>query len=130
MKSGLPFFLNGKIIEGDRIGRSIGFPTANLLTSSTLPENGVYVANIKWDDNNKYGMIDIGYRPTVSGRELRAEIHIFNFSSDIYGETVQIFILHKLRDEQKFESLLLLKNQLKKDKKTSEEYLKSNGILF
>ncbi|MBO7624825.1 MAG: riboflavin kinase [Bacteroidales bacterium] len=115
--------LHGTIIHGDRIGRTIGFPTANLQTADPLPERGVYVARMVWKSGSGYGMLNIGTRPTVNGTTLRVEMHLLDFQGDLYGETVSVQLLHFLRQEMRFAGTEALRQQLLADRQQTEAYL-------
>ena len=117
-----PFQLWGKVIHGNKLGRTIGFPTANIEINDALkliPGNGVYGVSLILEDKRMvYGMMNIGTRPTIDEKKsIHIEIHIFDFNEDIYGQDIRIFIHHFVRKEQKFESIDALKNQLKEDEK-------------
>ncbi|MFK5972511.1 MAG: bifunctional riboflavin kinase/FAD synthetase [Flavobacteriaceae bacterium] len=119
---GYHYMLTGTVKKGKSLGKKIDFPTANLHIAEhykLVPKNGVYVVKSKIDGRTVYGMMNIGYNPTVSGTEKSIEIHFFDFDKDLYGDEIQIDIIDRLRDEQKFESVEALRNQLYKDKKTS-----------
>ncbi len=119
---GYCFMLSGEVVKGKNLGEKIGFPTANLYIKESyklIPKTGAYVVKSEIDNKQIFGMMNIGYRPTVSGKHLTIEIHFFNFKNDLYGKNIQIDVLHFLRDEQKFESVEELKNQLFKDKQNS-----------
>ena len=126
---GYPYMLTGTIKKGKGLGRQLYFPTANLHIEESyklIPKNGVYVVQSKIDGKIVFGMMNIGYNPTVSKtenlpvrRQKSIEIHFFAFDQDLYGQKLQIDILARIRDEQKFESVEALKNQLAKDKETS-----------
>lgn len=126
---GYPYFFEGLIIEGNKLGRTIGYPTANLkiLDSEKLvPGNGVYAVDavVKGIDEKGpllNGMMNIGIRPTVNGTQRTIEVNLFNFDADIYGSTLQVFVKAKLRDEKKFAGLDELKAQLAKDKEAATE---------
>lgn len=120
---GYQYYFSGTVIEGNKIGRTIGYPTANLQVENDkkiIPGNGVYAvqinATIKGNTINLKGMMNIGIRPTVEGTTRMIEVNIFNFDADIYGEILTITIKKRLRNEQKFNGLAELKNQLAKDK--------------
>ncbi len=119
---GYSYSLSGMVVRGHQNGRSIGFPTANIAVdnqSKLIPARGVYAVVVLLHDKKYAAMLNIGYRPTFSDeKELSVEVHILDFSSDIYDASVSINFMHRLRDEQKFESLEALKNQLEKDKLT------------
>ena len=128
---GYNFMLTGIVVEGKNLGEKIGFPTANLHIEETyklIPKTGAYVVKSTIDAKEVYGMMNIGFRPTVNGKNQTIEVHFFNFDSRIYDEKIQIEVLKFLREEQKFDSVEALKKQLAKDKKASENYI--NGILF
>lgn len=116
-----PYQLSGIVIEGDKLGRTLGFPTANLSlpdSDKLIPASGVYAVRILLNDNldrHLTGMMNIGYRPTVNGRERRIEVNIFDFNEDIYGQRLQVKILQHTRKEMKFAGLDALKEQLNKD---------------
>jgi riboflavin kinase/FMN adenylyltransferase len=114
------YSITGTVIPGARLGRTIGFPTANvqpLDAAQLIPEKGVYAIQLQWKDQGYNGMLNIGNRPTVSNElTLHIEAHLFDFSEDIYDETVEIIFVQRLRDEVKFPSLDALKEQLQKDK--------------
>ena len=115
---GRNFILTGKVVYGDGLGKKIDFPTANIEIKETykiIPKNGVYLVKTKINSNTYFGMMNIGIRPTVGGRNKSLEIHFFNFKDNIYGKNVSIEIIKKIRDEEKFSSIDQLKIQLKKD---------------
>ncbi|MDO6810117.1 bifunctional riboflavin kinase/FAD synthetase [Zobellia galactanivorans] len=119
---GYNYMLTGSIQKGKGLGRQIGFPTANLHIPETyklVPKNGVYVVQSNLMGKTVFGMMNIGYNPTVEGKEKTIEINFFDFDQDLYGQELQIDILHRIRDEHKFESVEALKRQLEKDKQTS-----------
>ena len=128
---GYSFMLTGKIVNGKNLGKKIGFPTANLNIKESyklIPKTGAYVVKSEIENATVFGMMNIGYRPTVSGKNQTIEIHFFDFNKDLYGKTIQIDILSYLRDEQKFESVEMLKKQLHKDKEKSQQII--NGLFF
>jgi riboflavin kinase/FMN adenylyltransferase len=128
---GYHFMLTGEIVKGKNLGEKIGFPTANLFIEETyklLPKTGSYIVKSELENQTVYGMMNIGYNPTVKGKKQTIEIHFFNFNKDLYGKKIQIDVLKFLRDEQKFESVDDLKNQLEIDKQKSLEII--NGTLF
>lgn len=113
------FEINGKVIEGDKIGRTIGFPTANIYIeekAKIIPSNGVYLVKIHIENDEKYGMLNIGVRPTINNQLKQSiEVHLFDFNKDVYQKEIKIQFLKRIRDEQKFDSLEFLIKQLKKD---------------
>jgi len=119
---GYPYMLTGIIKRGKGLGKTLSFPTANLHIEETyklIPKNGVYVVRSMIDNTTVFGMMNIGYNPTVAGKEKSIEINFFDIDKDLYDQKIQIGILHRIRDEHKFESVEALKDQLKKDKETS-----------
>ncbi len=119
---GYNYMLTGTVQKGKGLGRQINFPTANLHIKETyklVPKNGVYVVQSDLLGKTVYGMMNIGYNPTVAGKDKSTEIHFFDFDQNLYGKEIQIDILHRIRDEHKFESVDALQEQLKKDKETS-----------
>ena len=122
---GYRYSLLGVVVAGNRLGRTIGFPTANMQLYEPLkliPANGVYFVKVKTLGRELYGMCNIGYRPTVSSGEHRTiETHIFDFDEDIYGLDMKVTFVEKIRDEIKFDSLEQLRLQLEKDKDMCEK---------
>lgn len=125
---GYAFMLTGEIVKGKNLGEKIGFPTANLFIKETyklLPKTGSYIVKSEIENKTVYGMMNIGYNPTVKGKHQTIEIHFFDFNKDLYGKNIQIDVLKFLRDEQKFDTVEALKNQLKIDKQNSLEIINS-----
>jgi riboflavin kinase/FMN adenylyltransferase len=114
---GRPYAICGKVVAGDKLGRNLGFPTANLdVTGLILPPNGVYAAVTRHEGRLYRAALNIGIRPTVAaGRQLRVEAHLLDFDGDLYGRELEIEIGEKLRDEKKFGSPQELKEQIAKD---------------
>lgn len=122
---GRNYSLTGKVIHGDKLGRTLGFPTANLETEQfkLIPGNGVYIVKAFLKDEVFKGLLSIGTRPTVTNsNEKRAEVYLMDFDREIYGETLKIEVLHKIRDDQKFDSLQDLVKQMNLDKNFAEQY--------
>jgi riboflavin kinase/FMN adenylyltransferase len=116
---GYQFTILGKVIKGKQIGRKIGFPTANLLVQDStklIPKEGVYSVDVLFNKVVYQAMMNIGQSPTVGVKSRRLEVHIFDFDQDIYEQSIRVFLKEKIRDEIRFESLDLLKQQLQKDK--------------
>lgn len=115
------FELTGTIVHGQAIGKTIGFPTANIQVNSELkliPGNGVYAVAVSLNDSDYIGMLNIGNRPTVNDSADRTiEVHILDFSGEIYAEEITVKFIDKLRDEKQFKDLQELQNQLKEDEK-------------
>lgn len=113
------YFIQGSIIHGSQIGRTIGFPTANIHIENEykmIPANGVYVGYSIVDDKKYKAVINIGHNPTISeNNKTSIEVHLIDFQQDLYNETLQVSFMYRLRDEQKFESLDALKNAIQRD---------------
>ena len=125
---GYSYFISGKVVEGKKIGRTIGFPTANIQINESyklLPKNGVYVVSSKINNILYFGMMNIGKNPTLGDNEQSIEVHFFELNEDIYNENLQISILEHIREEQKFNSLNELQAQLEKDKLFSLNYIQN-----
>ena len=119
---GYNYMLTGDVKKGKGLGRQLSFPTANLFIAEKyklIPKNGVYVVKSILNGKLFYGMMNIGFNPTVDGSTKSIEIHFFDFNSDLYGQNIQVDIIERIRDEHKFKSLEELKTQLLKDKETS-----------
>ncbi|ABL99130.1 bifunctional riboflavin kinase/FAD synthetase [Shewanella amazonensis] len=114
---GHPFTLCGRVAHGQKIGRTIGFPTANIaLKRKVVPVRGVFAVKLWWDDSDIYeGVANVGFRPTVNGQVCQLEVHLFDFEGDLYGKRVEVELVAKIRDEQPFESLDALKKQIWND---------------
>ncbi|MFT7335269.1 MAG: riboflavin kinase/FMN adenylyltransferase, partial [Porticoccaceae bacterium] len=120
------YFLTGTVFKGQQLGRTIGFPTANLKIKEDyklIPKNGVYIVKSIINQKTVFGMMNIGFNPTVDGESLSIEIHYFNFNSNLYDQQIAVSIIQYIRPEQKFKSVDLLKVQLEKDKNFALAYL-------
>jgi riboflavin kinase/FMN adenylyltransferase len=107
------------VVGGNKIGRKIGFPTANITLQDEyklITAIGVYACRILYNGKMYLGMGNIGYRPTINNSDLTVEVHIFDFDKDIYGEPITIFFVDRIRDEIKFKDLDALKEQLTLDR--------------
>ena len=123
---GYDFYITGKVAKGKGLGRKIGFPTANIEIAEDyklIPKNGVYVIKTSIENKLVYGMMNIGMNPTVNGTKKTIASHFINFNNDIYNQTLKIEFVARLRDEQKFESVELLKKQLKLDEKNAKAFI-------
>ena len=123
---GRNYSLSGVIVKGRQLGRTIGFPTANIQVreiAKLIPSDGVYAVKVYYNDEAFGGMLNIGNRPTVDGTFQTVEVNIFEFDQEIYGEKLTIEFLQKIRNEQKFNGLDELKTQIAKDKITCKEIL-------
>lgn len=125
---GYSYYISGKVVEGKKIGRTIGYPTANIQINENyklLPKNGVYVVSSEIDNVLYFGMMNIGKNPTIGENDQSIEVHFFNLNEDIYNKNLQILILEHIREEQKFNSLSELQAQLDKDKLFSLNYIQN-----
>ena len=123
---GYSYFLTGVVKEGKKLGRTIGFPTANLKIEENyklIPKQGVYIIESNLNSKKVYGMMNIGTNPTFDESLLSIEIHFLDFNADLYDQKIQISLLKYLRAEQKFASVALLKTQLNIDKNQALEYV-------
>lgn len=112
------YIIKGKVVHGKKLGRTIGFPTANLDYSkeALIPRKGVYYTNVQWQDKIYKGITSVGNNPTVNGDKLTIETYILDFNNDLYGHNIKVYFIKKIRDEKKFNSIDDLVIQLKKDK--------------
>lgn len=126
---GHPFILSGKVAHGQKIGRTIGFPTANIaLKRKVTPVRGVFAVKLYWDNSDIYeGVANVGFRPTVNGQVCQLEVHLFDFDGDLYGKAVEVELVAKIRDEQPFGSLDALKKQIKNDADRAKALLGSDA---
>ena len=125
---GYPYSLSGKVIHGNQIGRTIGFPTANIQMADTfklIPKKGVYVVRCLIKDQLVKGVMNIGNRPTVDGTSLSIEVHLLDFDATLYGFEISVYLLDFIRKEQKFENLEALTSQIEDDKKKAILFLKN-----
>ena len=125
---GYDYFLTGTVSKGKQLGRTIGFPTANLTIKENeklIPKNGVYVVKSIINQKIVFGMMNIGFNPTVLGDKLSVEVYYFDFEADLYDQKISVSILEYLREEQKFASVDLLKEQLSKDKASALAYIEN-----
>jgi riboflavin kinase/FMN adenylyltransferase len=117
---GRTFSITGKVIDGQKNGKKLGFPTANIEISEDfklIPKQGVYAVEIALNNRQYPGMLNIGTRPTFKLGQMTIEVHIFDFSDEIYGQEIEILFVKRWRDERKFEELNALKTQLEADKR-------------
>ena len=122
---GYIYSLSGKVKKGKGIGQKIDFPTLNIevQTKKLLPQKAVYISLVSYKNKKYKAICNIGYNPTVNAdKQLRLEVHVLDFEKDIYGEDVKISFLRKIREEKKFENLLALQEQIKKDKQICLQY--------
>jgi len=122
---GYHFSLSGRVIKGDKIGRTIGFPTANIFIEETyklIPSDGIYAVTVEMNGGLFKGMAYIGQRPTINGMTRNIEVNIFDFNQEIYGQDITMNFLQFLREDVKFTGLEALKEQLNKDKEATLAY--------
>ena len=121
-----PYSIAGQIIKGDQLGRTIGFPTANIQVreqTKLVPQDGVYAVWVYYNAEKLRGMLNIGNRPTVDGTYKTIEVNILDFNKEIYGENLRVEFVQKVRAEQKFNGLDALKAQITQDKLTVSDIL-------
>lgn len=125
---GYPYLLTGNVVKGNQLGRTIGFPTANIEIPEAyklIPKNGVYIVTATVNNQTIFGMMNIGVKPTLGENKLSIEVHLLNFDEDIYHQKIQVHILEKLREEQKFASFETLKSQIEIDKQNTIHYFEN-----
>lgn len=126
---GYNYTITGKVVQGKQLGRTIGFPTANIYVEEDyklIPNSGVYVVECKIDNQFYFGMMNIGTNPTIENTDLnqKIEVNIFNFDTEIYDKSITVSFLKRIRSEQKFDSLESLKAQIAMDKMESLQFIK------
>lgn len=122
---GYSYFLTGTVQKGKKLGRTIGFPTANLKIEENyklIPQQGVYIVESVLEGRSVAGMMNIGINPTVGENEISIEVHFLDYDANLYDQKIEVRLHLYLRDEQKFDSLELLKKQLEKDKYQTRAY--------
>jgi riboflavin kinase / FMN adenylyltransferase len=125
---GYPFMLNGTVVKGKGIGKTISFPTANLEIKETyklIPKNGVYVVKSELDGNETFGLMSIGTNPTVGGTSRTIETYFLDTQKDLYGQTIEIALLAKIREEETFDSMESLQKAIKNDEAFARKYIAS-----
>jgi riboflavin kinase/FMN adenylyltransferase len=129
---GRPYFISGKIVHGKQIGHRMGIPTINQIPEDRkmLPPNGVYFSFAEIGGQKYHGVTNIGIRPTVSGEGLSVETHLLDCSGDFYEDEARISLLHFLRAERKFDSVEVLRDQIRKDVRAADEYFQALQALF
>lgn len=123
---GYPYMITGTVVTGKQLGRTIGYPTANIKVNEDyklIPAIGVYVVGVTLKNKEYYGMLSIGTNPTVGGTEQTIEVNIFDFKEDIYAQEITVYFLEKIRDEEHFASLDLLITALKSDEQFSRNFI-------
>ena len=121
---GHPYKMSGRVAHGDKRGRTLGYPTANIhLHRAKVPLTGVYAVRLYGlEDEPIEGIANVGVRPTIGEGNTLLEVHLFDFNKDIYGENVQVYFLHKVRDEKKFDGLPALVSQIERDCQSARNY--------
>ena len=126
---GAPFTIDGEVVHGQELGRKMGFPTANILLPATerLAVRGVYAVqvSIQGEDTIYQGVANVGSRPTVKGMHNQLEAHLFDMDADLYGQTLSVQFKYKIREEQKFDSVQALIEQIRQDAMVSQRFFKS-----
>lgn len=125
---GYAYMLSGIVVKGNQLGRTIGFPTANIEIPESyklIPKYGVYLVTAIVNKKSIFGMMNIGIKPTLGENLLSIEVHLLHFSEDIYGQKIQVNVIERLREEQKFESFEALKLQLEVDKINTLQYFEN-----
>ncbi|AMG31090.1 bifunctional riboflavin kinase/FAD synthetase [Grimontia hollisae] len=128
---GRPYSISGRVSHGKKLGRTIGFPTANVpLKRRVSPVSGVYVVRVGGIESGQWlgGVANVGTRPTVNGVRQQLEVHLFDLEKDLYGRQIEVQLLHKLRDEMKFSSLDELKAQIEIDAQTARAWLAGHDM--
>jgi len=128
---GYDYMLTGTIVRGNGIGKTIGYPTANIHIAEEyklIPKSGSYIIRSYLNGGKVFGMMNIGKNPTVNGQKQTIEVHFFDIDQDLYGQEVQISLLSYLRDEKKFPTVEILKNQLQQDKQNSLQFIASQNV--
>ncbi len=120
---GRPFSLMGRVRHGEKVGRQLGFPTANVwLYRNKLPVRGVFAIEAVTAQGHFYGVANIGARPTLQGKQEQLEAHFFDFQGDLYGQQIEVLLRHKIRSERKFASLAELQQQIQLDAAAARHY--------
>lgn len=120
---GKPYSIAGRVAHGNKLGRTIGFPTANIMLNRlVVPIHGVYAVQVETKTGVFQGIANVGNRPTINGTKPLLEVHIFDFNQSIYGEAIEVSFVKKLRDEVKFSNFEALKQQIEKDKQQAVEF--------
>ncbi|NLN24552.1 MAG: bifunctional riboflavin kinase/FAD synthetase [Bacteroidetes bacterium] len=129
---GYHFMISGTVIPGKAIGRTLGFPTANLQVSETykmIPGNGIYIVQSQIDSKKVYGVTSIGTNPTVGGTEKTIETHFLDFEADLYGKSLTLEFLKFIRPEKTFDTLERLRQEIENDVIAAKRYLKDRGTI-
>lgn len=129
---GHAYFIKAEVVKGKQLGRTIGYPTANLKIETPeklIPKNGVYFVNVEINSSTYFGMMSIGTNPTTDTDDnTKLEVNIFEFNQDLYNKTIKVSFLNRIRDEEKFESLAELKNAISQDEKKCKELMLKTAL--
>ena len=125
---GYDYYFSGEVVNGDKIGRTLGYPTANLKIDDDfklIPGNGIYIVEAEHENKRLQGMMSIGFRPTVGGTKRTIEVNLFDFNEEIYGVTIKVILKKYIRKELKFEDLNGLILQMKEDEKRAKQFFEN-----
>jgi riboflavin kinase/FMN adenylyltransferase len=128
---GRAFFYRSEVVHGDKRGRTLGFPTANIniaFPQKLIPAFGVYLVEVLVENKKYFGALNIGIRPTLINKKPQIEVYIFEFDEEIYGKELEVLFIKKIRNEQKFSSLEELKNQIQLDVLTMKNIINENNF--
>ena len=130
---GYHYMLTGKVVTGNALGRQYDYPTVNINIEESyklVPKSGVYIVQSTIEDQHYFGLMNIGMRPTLNGKKRTIEVHLLDFNKDLYGTKIQVDLLKRVRDEQKFDSMEHLYAQIKKDEIKARSLIKNGKISF
>lgn len=125
------YSLKGTVVKGDQIGKTLGYPTANITNDfahKLIPAFGIYLVEVLYESKKYYGALNIGIRPTFKNKKPQTEVYIFDFDQEIYGMEIEVLFVKKFRDEQKFLNLDELKNQIEIDVSDMKNYILKNNL--
>ncbi|MDE7069763.1 MAG: riboflavin kinase [Alistipes sp.] len=116
--NGVSIHIEGEVLHGRRLGRELGFPTANMEVGDPTIEGGVYASRVEIDGTTYRAMSNLGCNPSVGGGPRHLETHLFGFAGDLYGRRIRVELVRKIRDERRFDSLEALRRQIGEDRRT------------
>ncbi len=123
----MEYTIKGTVVAGRRLGRELGFPTANIAAGDTPGvDNGVYAVRVDIDGKTYDGMANLGHKPSIGSSERLLEVNIFGFEEDLYGRRISVTLLHRLRSEKHYATLEELRNAIARDRRETEEYFSQN----
>jgi len=123
---GYNYMLTGKVVHGKGLGKKWNYPTINIKIAEDyklIPKTGVYIIKSLIENKPYFGIMNIGFRPTLNGKNQTIEVHLLDFNADLYGKNIQVNLIERLRDEQKFDAIDALFLQIKEDEKTARNYI-------